>query len=144
MKDGSENKFYTVFFLSFPVTAVALPAAPEACLIEFRIGCKWVRHGFVLACAHCQVQGSAGTRKRSGASGGQKFSLFAKASSAIVFSRGRRRRPALPRLMHLPQCHIRCQNTVPPSRCSSPCCYSAIKLPEFSARTGWTDRALAG
>lgn len=25
-----------------------------------------------------------------------------------------------------------------------PCCYSAIKLPEFSARTGWTDPALPG
>lgn len=72
MKDGSENKFYTVFFLSFPVTAVALPAAPEACLIEFRIGCKWVRHGFVLACAHCQVQG--GGRGERGIRG-QKFSL---------------------------------------------------------------------
>lgn len=57
------------------------------------------------------------------------------------------RRPALPRLMHLPQCHIRCQNTVAsplPLPLFFPCCFSAIKLPEFSARTGWTDLALPG
>lgn len=72
------------------------------------------------------------------------LSLFAKASSTD-FSRGGDPHCPDSCIFHSATFDVKIQLPPPsPSRCSSCCCFSAIKLPEFSARTDWTDLALPG